>query len=179
MVPAPEIWFLEPRLLLGLNSNLIFRYFYKARIPLFLMKNYRTWGMYVLLAVLGLVVLINFLGTIIEILANLGILKPEQIQIREFNIFLFILSLLFVVSGVLLWINLFKFNRNSLMLWHIFLVLFFALNIFKVVSPTYVSTRVPYYPFVSSGLLILIWLAGFYYIRKKFDTNVVLHSVNG
>ena len=133
------------------------------------MSHKRTWGIIVFLIIIGLVLIINFAGMVIEIISRLGLLNNTSVPVRALNIPVLLISIISLISGVLLWIGTLKLSNKIINIWHIFAGSMFLLNIYKIAYPTYLVKLIIYYPFISSLLLVVIWASVFYWLKKKLS----------
>ena len=118
----------------------------------------------VILTAIGVILIINIVGFFLECSRSLGLLNIDII--RKLTLISSSLSLAFIISGIIFWINLFKLNKKALIWWHIFIGINLITVLYKIIKPTYLVTIIPYYFIISLSILLVIWIVVFKYLRK-------------
>jgi len=120
----------------------------------------------IILALLGLVLLINIIGLIIEVVFGTGIIETEAARIRSLSFSTITLSLLFIATGITFGLKLFKLKTDMLKWWNIFVGIGALSILYKIIKPTYLTLAVPYYFIIFIGLTIIIWFLVSKHIKK-------------
>jgi len=126
-------------------------------------KPFFAWTILVLL---GIVILLSFLGIIVELLFQFNVLKTDIVNIRAIEPVSLILSIAFIISGTFFGVYFFKLNKKALNCWHIFMSLWLIGVLYKLVKPTFLTSIVPFFFIISIALLFLIWFGIFIYLKK-------------
>jgi hypothetical protein len=119
-----------------------------------------------ILAILGIIIILNFLGLIVELLFTLGIMQTDLVTVRTLPPIPTIISLAFLISACLLWFYLFKEKRLVFWFWHIFIAIALISTLYELREPTAITVLIPSYFIIMPLILIIIWAALFKFFRK-------------
>jgi hypothetical protein len=116
---------------------------------------------------LGIVVVLNILGLVVELLIQTNVINVNAVKIKGILAPSSILSLLFIASGITFWLRFYKKGKKLVMWWNIFILSVFLIIFSKIVWPTMLVELIPLYFLVTPCVAILIWLAVFKHLKKK------------
>ncbi|MFH1801976.1 MAG: hypothetical protein ABH864_00830 [archaeon] len=125
-----------------------------------------------ILIILGLIIIFNILGLVVETLFTLGVMQTDVAQIRTLQPISTIVSLAFIIAAIIFWINLKKETKKTFMWWNTLVVIGLVAIFYKRIDPTALTVLVPSYFATMSILWLIIWAALFNYM-KKFKAKVV------
>lgn len=119
-----------------------------------------------ILVFLGLILFLNIAGLLVELLIQVGVINIESVNIKGILSPTLILSLAFVVSGIVFWTQFYKNKKKVVVWWNIFMATTILIILSKLVWPTILVELIPYYFFTIPYVVILIWLLVFRYLKK-------------
>ena len=119
-----------------------------------------------ILVFLGIFVILNVLGLVVELLIQTNVINVEFVNIRGIMSLSSILSLALVASAIIFWIKFFKNGKRLVMWWNIFIFTAMLVVLFKLIWPTIFVELVPFYFLIFPLGIIFIWLGVFKYLKK-------------
>jgi hypothetical protein len=128
-------------------------------------KKKGRWFRRLFLIILGLIILLNFAGVVIEGLFTFNVLQTDVANIRTYTIPGVILSLAFLVVAIILWIKYLKKQKKLLIFWHILSGISVLSILYKFLRPTMLVALLG--PLIYFPLFIIIVAAIWYFIWKK------------
>lgn len=120
----------------------------------------------IILTILGIVIILNFLGLIVETLFTFGLVQTDVAAIRTLHPITTILSLVFIISAVFLWWNTHKEKPSAFWWWHIFIAISLIDVAYKWRAPTALAVFMPKYFTIMPIIILAIWAALFIYFKK-------------
>lgn len=120
-----------------------------------------------LLIILGLIILLNLVGLIIESLISFKIIQTDQVKLRPILSPTTILSLAFIISGIIFWIRFYKNKKDTVLWWNIFIATAILIILSKIIWPTIMTTLTPYYFIIIPLITLIIWYVIFKYLKNK------------
>ncbi len=143
------------------------RYFFKVITLLFRMEKKKNLSRKAILIILGLILIINFIGIVIESLVQFGIIHIDSVSIRKIFSPATILSLAFIIVGAIFWIKFYKNKKEKLMFfWNTLGIIGILIILYKLIQPTVLS-KIPYYFIISPVVIFFAWFVVFKYLKKS------------
>lgn len=131
------------------------------------MKKKKNIKKIILLIILGLIILLNLAGLIIESLTSLKIIQTGQVKLRPMLSPTTILSLAFIISGIIFWIRFYKNKKDIVLWWNIFIATAILIILSKIIWPTIMTRLTPYYFIIIPSITLIIWYVIFKYLKNK------------
>lgn len=141
------------------------------------MTKKRKIGKWTFIIILWLIVLFNILGLIVETLFTFNVLQTEVAPIKNLGVISTTLTLAFIIVANIVWWNILKEKKEAFKWWNILAGIALITIFYKFLEPTALTIFIPGYFIVMPVIVVIIWAAGFSYL-KKFRPRAVTSQLS-
>jgi len=135
------------------------------------MKKKKKIFKWIILIILGLIIIANILGMVIETLVTLEIVQTDLARIRTLRPVSAIFSVGLIVLEIIFWLQLYKEKKKAFFWWNILVAAGFLAIIYKRYDPTAIIFIIPNYFTTMLVGWFIIWAIIFHYLQHKNYTT--------